>query len=189
MTVSTASTTPAGTYTLTITGASSTLSHSATVTLIVPGPPDFSISASPSSRTVTQGNSTTYTASISALSGFTGTVNLSVSGLPTGATASFNPTSVAGSGSSTLTVSTATTTPTGTYTLTITGTDGSLSHSTTVTLVVATPDFSISATPSSQTVAPGNNATYTTTIGALNGFTDTVSLSVSGLLPVRGVRR
>jgi hypothetical protein len=181
LTVSTASTTPAGTYTLTITGASSTLSHSATVTLVVPGPPDFGISASPSSQTVTQGNSTTYTASISALSGFTGTVNLNVSGLPTGATASFNPTSVTNSGYSTLTVSTATTTPTGTYTLTITGTNGSLSHSVTVSLVIATPDFSISATPSSQTVTPGNNATYTTTVGALNGFTDTVSLSISGL--------
>jgi hypothetical protein len=40
--------------------------------------------------------------------------------------------------SSTLTVSTAATTPTGTYPLTITGTSGSLSHSTTVTLVVST---------------------------------------------------
>jgi regulation of enolase protein 1 (concanavalin A-like superfamily) len=106
------------------------------VTLVVQGPADFSISASPSSQTVIQGNNTTYTTSISALNGFTGTVNLSVSGLPTGATASFNPTSVAGSGSSTLTVSTATTTPAGMYRLTITGTSGTLSHSTTVTLVV-----------------------------------------------------
>ena len=63
-------------------------------------------------------------------------MNLSVSGLPTGATASFNPASVTTSGSSTLTVSTATTTPAGTYTLTITGTSGSLSHTATVTLVV-----------------------------------------------------
>ena len=179
--VSTATTTAAGTYTLTITGTSGTLSHSATVTLIVQGPPDFSISASPSSQTVTQGNNTTYTTSISALSGFTDTVNLSVSGLPAAATATFNPASVTGSGNSTLTVSTATTTPTGTYTLTITGTSGTLSHSTTVTLVVSTPDFGISATPGSQAVTQGNNTTYTTTINALNGFTNTVNLSVSGL--------
>jgi regulation of enolase protein 1 (concanavalin A-like superfamily)/uncharacterized membrane protein len=179
--VSTATTTAAGTYTVTISGTSGTLSHSTTVTLVVSGPPDFSISASPSSQTVTQGNGTTYTASISALSGFTGTVNLSVSGLPTGATASFNPTSVGGSGNSTLTVSTATTTPTGTYTLTITGTSSTLSHSATVTLVVSTPDFSLAASPSSQTVTPGNNATYTTSISALNSFTGTVNLSVSGL--------
>ncbi|MDE1178228.1 MAG: SMP-30/gluconolactonase/LRE family protein [Edaphobacter sp.] len=179
--VSTATTTAAGTYTLTITGTSGTLSHSTTATLVVLGPPDFSVTASPSSQTVTQGNSTTYTASISALSGFTGTVNLSVSGLPTGATASFSPTSASGSGNSTLTVSTASTTPTGTYPLTITGTSSTLAHSTTVTMVVSAPDFSISATPSSQTVAPGSNTTYTTAIGALNGFTGTVNLSVSGL--------
>ncbi|MGO4209965.1 SMP-30/gluconolactonase/LRE family protein [Terriglobus sp. 2YAB30_2] len=182
LSVTTATTTPAGTYTLTITGTNGTLTHTGTVTLIVQGPSNFSISATPSSQTVTQGNSTTYTTSISAVNGFTGTTSLSVSGLPTGATASFSPTSVAGSGSSTLTVSTATTTPVGTYTLTITGTSGSLTHSATVTLVVQGPaDFSISATPSSQTVTQGNGTTYTTTIGALNGFTDTVSLSVSGL--------
>ena len=182
LTVTTATTTLAGTYTLTITGTSGTLSHSTTATLVVQGPPDFSISASPSSQTVTQGNGTTYTTSISALNGFTGTVNLSVSGLPTGATASFNPTSVTGSGNSTLTVTTATTTPAGTCTLTITGTSGTLSHSTTATLVVqGPPDFSISASPSSQTVLQGNNTTYTTSISALNGFSATVNLSVSGL--------
>jgi regulation of enolase protein 1 (concanavalin A-like superfamily) len=179
--VSTATTTAAGTYTLTITGTNGTLSRSTTVTMIVPGPPDFGLSASPSSQIVTPGNNATYTTSISALNGFTNTVNLSVSGLPTGATANFNPTSVTGSGNSTLTVSTATTTPTGTYPLTITGTSGSLSHSTTVTLVVTTPDFSLSATPSSQTAVPGNNAVYTTTISPLLGFTNTVNLSVNGL--------
>src|SRR5215475_9930164 len=62
------------------------------------GSPDFSISATPASQTVTAGSSATYTTTISALSGFTGTVNLSVSGLPSGATASFNPASVAGAG-------------------------------------------------------------------------------------------
>jgi regulation of enolase protein 1 (concanavalin A-like superfamily) len=184
LTVVTASTVAGGTYVLTITGADSTsgtLSHSATVTLIVPGAPDFGITATPSSQTVAQGSSTTYTASVSALNGFTGTATLSVSGLPTGATASFNPTSVTTSGNSTLTVSTASTTAAGSYPLTITGTSGSLSHSATVTLVVQGPDFGITATPSSQTVSQGSSTTYTTAISALNSFTGTVSLSVSGL--------
>ena len=97
---------------------------------------DFSLSATPSSQTLTAGNSTSYTATIAALNGFSGTVTLSASGLPSGATASFSPATVIGAGGSTLSVSTFSTTPAGTYTVTIGGTWGSLQHSANVTLVV-----------------------------------------------------
>ena len=101
--------------------------------------PDFSISASPGSQTVTTGGGTSYTASVSPSNGFNSTVSLSVSGLPSGAIGTFNPTSISGgSGSSTLNVTTSASTPAGTYTLTITGTSSSpsLSHSITVTMTV-----------------------------------------------------
>ncbi|HEX2711188.1 MAG TPA: S8 family peptidase, partial [Candidatus Acidoferrales bacterium] len=118
--------------------------------------PDFALSASPSSQSVVQGASTPYTVTVASSGGFMGTVSFSVSaGLPSGATASFSPASVNNSGSSTMTVTTSSNTPTGTYSLTITGTSGSLSHNTSVTLVVTSPgggDFTLSATPSSQTV-------------------------------------
>ncbi len=138
MSVTTGAATPAGTYTLTVTGTSGTLTHSTTVTLVVtpPGPPDFGIAASPASRTVTRGSSTTYTVTVTALNGFTGTVTFSVSGLPPRTSASFNPTSVTGGGSSTLTVGTRNRTPRGTYTLTIRGTSGALTHAVTVQLIV-----------------------------------------------------
>jgi len=144
---------------------------------------DFSISATPASQTVTAGTGTSYTVTIGALNGFTGAVNLGVSGLPSGAAAIFNPASVTGSGTSTLTVTTSSTTPFGTYTLTITGTSGTLTHSTTVTLVVTgvNPDFTISATPASSTVTRGSSTTYTVTVGSLNGFAGAVSFSVTGL--------
>jgi hypothetical protein len=100
---------------------------------------DFTIAASPSSQTMTAGSGTTYTTTLSAAKGFTGTVTFSVDGLPTGATGVFNPTSVNGPGSSTLAVSIARTTPTGTYLITITATSGSLVHATTVGLVVNPP--------------------------------------------------
>jgi len=63
-------------------------------------------------------------------------VSLSASGLPAGASASFNPAGVTAGGSSTLTIATASTTPTGSATVTITGTGTSATHSTTITLTV-----------------------------------------------------
>ena len=105
-----------------------------------PAAPDFSLSATPGSRSVVQGSSTSYTATVSALNAFNGVTSFSVTGLPSGANGTFSPTSVTGSGSSTLNVTTSSTTPTGSYTVTMTGTSGSLSHSASVTLVVnATP--------------------------------------------------
>jgi hypothetical protein len=169
----------AGNYTasFTVTDNGGLTSAAATRTVTVR---DFALSATPSSQSVLPGGGTTYTTSVSALAGFGGTVTLGVTGLPSGATASFNPASVTGSGSSVLSVSTSGTTPSGSYPLTITGTSGSLSHSVTVTLVV-NGDFSISAAPSSATVLRGGNATYTVTIAAGAGFTGTVTLSASGL--------
>ena len=148
------------------------------------GVPDFTIGATPSSQTVVQGNSTTYTVTISALNGFNSNVSFNVSGLPTGASSNFNPSSVTGSGTSTMTITTSGSTPSGTYPLTITGTSGGMVHSTGVTLVVnsgGVPDFTIGATPLSQTVVRGNSTTYTVTISGVNGFSGNVNFSVSGL--------
>ena len=141
--------------------------------------PDFSVSATPSSQTVPPGNGTTYTVSVTPSNGFAGNVTFSVNGLPSGATASFSPSSVSGSGSSTMAVSTSNSTPTGTYQLTITAASGTLTHSTQVTLAVA--DFTISASPSSQTVSRGSQTTYTVTIAPSGPFTATVNFSVTGL--------
>lgn len=147
-----------------------------------PPTPDFSLSASPSSQTVAQGAGTSYTVNITPTGGFTGGVTLSVSGLPSGATGTFSPNPA--TASSTLSVSTASTTPTGSFALTITGISGSLTHTTSATLVVtppATPDFSLSATPSSQTVVQGAATGYTLNITRTGGFTGGVTFSVSGL--------
>jgi Subtilase family/Divergent InlB B-repeat domain len=100
--------------------------------------PDFLLSASPGSQTVVPGFSTTYTATLSPIAGFTGTVVLSATGLPTGASGTFSPNPVNGaSGNSTLTVTTVSSISVGTYPLTIKGTSGSLTHSVTVSLIIA----------------------------------------------------
>jgi hypothetical protein len=97
---------------------------------------DFSISVTPNSTAVNQGASKTYTVSISPANGFNGTVGLSVSGLGSGETATFNPSSITGSGSSTLTIATNAAAQTGAFTITITGASGGLIHSATETLTV-----------------------------------------------------
>jgi hypothetical protein len=150
----------------------------ATFVQVVPQP-DFSVTATPSSQTVPPGTGTSYTVTVTPSNGFNGTVTFNVSGLPSGATATFNPSSVTGSGSSTMSVTTSSSTPDGSYPLTITATSGSLTHTTQVTLVVA--DFSISASPSSQTVNRGSKTTYTVSVTALGSFSATVNFSVSGL--------
>jgi subtilase family serine protease len=174
----TAGTTASGTFSLTISGTDGVLTHTATVTLVVS---DFTISASPSSQSANQGTTANYTVSLTPLNGFSNTVSFSISGLPAGATATFTPVSLAGSGTSTLAITTTASTPTGSYPLTVTGTDGILTHTTPVTMVVTVPDFSLSATPASQAIVSGDSTSYTATIAPLNGYTGTVTFSVSGL--------
>jgi uncharacterized repeat protein (TIGR01451 family) len=133
------------------------------------GPPptnDFSISASPSTVTVAPSGSGSTTINTTVTSGSPQSVVLSASGLPSGATASFNPTTVTSGSSSTLTITT-TTTPTGTYTVTVTGTGTSATHSTPVTLVVQS---STSGCPASWNCADIGNPTPAGS-EALNGST------------------
>jgi hypothetical protein len=141
--------------------------------------PDFSLSASPPSQTVAPGSSTSYTITITPSGGFTGQVDLSVSGLPAGATGSFS--SNPATGSSALSVVTGATTPTGSYFLTIKGISGSLTRTTTATLVVGTPNFTLGASPLSRTVRQGSSTSYTVTITTSGGFSGPVTMSVSGL--------
>ena len=140
---------------------------------------DFSVTAIPSSRKIPPGTGTTYSVSVTPSGGFNGTVNFSVSGLPSGATATFNPTSVTGSGSSTLSITTSSSTPPGNYSLTIKATSGNLAHTAKVSLQVA--DFSISASPSSQTVGRNSKTTFTVSVAALGPFSASVTFLVSGL--------
>ncbi|MGO4250505.1 hypothetical protein AB4Y87_25215 [Paenarthrobacter sp. RAF54_2] len=85
---------------------------------------------SPSSRSVDQGQSAAFDATVSSAGGFSGPVTYSVSGLPAGATAAWSPSSgTLNSGSSTkmnLTVSTSPITPAGKYDFTVTGTGGTI---------------------------------------------------------------
>ena len=186
--VSTNNGTALGPFTVTVSGTGTSGSHTTTVsgTVNAPPVPDFSILASPSTLTLAQNAAVGQTVSVNSLNGFAGTVGLSVAGCPLNATCTLSATSASltsgGSATPSLTVNTGTAAA-GTYTLTIAGSSGSLNHSTTVTLKVngPVPDFTISASPSSQSVTRGSSVSYTVTLGAVNGFNGAVNFSVSGL--------
>ena len=153
------------------------------INLLAPaGGGSFSLSASPSSVTITQGGNGTSTITVTDIGGFSGSVTLAASGLPSGVTAQFspNPTST----TSTLTLTASSTATTGTATVTITGTSGSLQATTTISLTVnasGTANFTIAAAPSSVTVVQGGNGTSTITITSQNSFSSATTLSASGL--------
>src|SRR5437016_10655847 len=116
--------------------------------------PDFSVSASPASQTVVQGNPARSTVTVTPSSTFASPVSLNATGLPTGASATFNPNPIPnGSGNTTLTITTSASTAAGSYPLTITGTSGGRTQSAPVTLVVdaaSSPKCSISPSLSAQ---------------------------------------
>jgi hypothetical protein len=176
LTVATSATTPGGTSTITITGMNGAVSHSIAVTLVVKAP-NFTLKASPSTLTVRVGRTGSYTVTIGKVNGFAGAVDLGVTGLPAGATASFSPNPA--TSTSTLTITPALTATQGTFPLTITGTSGSLTHSVNVTLKLQ-GNYTLNATPASQSVTAGSSTTYGVTITRYT-FATLVSLSVSGL--------
>ena len=141
-------------------------------------PTDFSISLTPSTQTVNGGAGVSYTVSVTPSNGFAENVTLTVT-LPSGASGaqfSVNPIT-GGAGSSVLTFTAPATA--GTFTVTVTGTSATTHkvHSASATLVVNNPDFSLSATPTSQTVKRGSNAAYTVRVTPSGGFTGTVALT------------
>ncbi|MBV8069729.1 MAG: hypothetical protein JO270_07485 [Acidobacteriaceae bacterium] len=101
---------------------------------------DFSVAASAPTLSVLQNSKASMTATVTALKSLGSAVNLSVTGLPPGASATFNPPSLSSSGSSTLTINAASSTPTGTYPLLVEGTEGGIVRSANVALTVTTPD-------------------------------------------------
>jgi len=148
--------------------------------------PAFTLAASPTSVSVVVGTSGTSTLTTSVSGGFDSAIALTASGMPTGVTAAFSPTSIAapGSGSSTLTLTVASTTATGTYSITVTGTGGGITHTATVSLTVtavATGSFSIAVSPTSGSLEQGQSGYAVVTITASGGFDSTVILSATGL--------
>ena len=129
------------------------------------GTADFSLAASPASGSVVAGSSTTTKVTVTDVNSFSGTVAFTASGLPTGVTATFSPTS--STTSTTLTLAAASTTAAGTYTITITGTSGSLTHTTSFALTVTSSGGAASQIIVNSGFETGSATPWTLTSGVL----------------------
>lgn len=164
-----------GSYVLTITGTSGSIAESTVVTANVG--PMFTLSTGQAAYTVGQGTSSSGSLSLTGSNGFSGAVTLSLSGLPAGVTVSFgsNPLSAA---STPMTIASSSSAALGTYTVTVTGTSGAITASTSFTLTVMAPSFTLTPSPGILSLTPGSMANATV---AVNGFSGVVSFSISGL--------
>jgi uncharacterized membrane protein len=159
------------------------------------GRPDFNIGASPSTVSVPQGQTATYSIQLARVNGFTDSVALAISSaLPPGVKATFSPNPIPAvasgmpSNAATLTLQTnvESVTPMGTYAVSVTAKGGnpSLSRSATVTLEVqdeSRPNFTMRASPSMQFIAQKDEAVYKLTITRSGGFDREVVLTAAGL--------
>jgi len=106
---------------------------------------------------------------------------------PSGLSMSLNPANVTlrsgGTANSILTVFTTNGTSLGTYQVTVTGFSPGLSRSVTLAVTVTSPppppDFTLTVSPTNQTIHRGSTATYTITVRGTNGFNGTVTLSAT----------
>ncbi len=137
VTLAAATAAAAGASTVTFTGTSGTLSSAATVALTVTSPPDFTLAIAPTSLSLTIGGTgSAVNVTATAVSSFTGTVAVAITGLPAGVTANPATLSLTPGTAQSTTLTAAATAAAATATVTFTGTSGSLSHAATLALTV-----------------------------------------------------
>jgi len=195
MSISTSTTTSVGTYTISVIGASGSISHSTTVSLIVVSSGSFQLKAIlPFPSSVDAGSK--QSAKVSLTPNYSGSVNASCAAGAPGfqcSVAPANPVAVSAGVAVTLTLAlnipnTAALNPSNLYNVNLTVTDSSGQPSRTLQLpLTVIQDFSVNAATHSQMVAPGQTTgAYQLTVAPAptsSSFSGAVTLSCSSGLP------
>ena len=183
-----------GNYVVMIVGSAGRVTHFATFSVEVGA--NFVMTTNNLGITVERGSNANSTLTLSALSGFNGTVALTESVSPGGLSVELLPNRVVLSSASFVTIKiSASSAPTGPYNITVVGTSGSIVHSLTLRVVVVVPPppppppqipkpfFGIAASPPSLNIVQGNSNASMITFTSFYNFTGTLSLTTSTVPP------
>jgi hypothetical protein len=199
LSLSAAAGTAAESGTVTLTGTSGSLTHTATLAVSVVAPPpaqaDFSLAVTPASLSLTVGAAgQPVQLSAAAVDGFTGTVSVTLSGLPAGVTANPATLTLTPGTPQSITLTAGNSAQAGTANVVFTGASGTLSHAATVALTVAAAGVNVTTYhndnardgwyPAETVLTPTNvNATKFGKLAelAVDGKVDAQPLYVSGL--------
>ncbi len=154
---------------------------------------DFTLAASPSNLSMSQGSTASTTITASSVNGFDLSIGMTAS-VPSTVTpfliASLSSDVVTpssyGKAEATLTVTSLTGTPAGTYQITLSSSGGTRTHTITISVTVGPQDFTLLATPSSMIALQGSYNTTTITVTSQGGFSGNVSLTVTAPLDIIG---
>ncbi len=179
--LSAASTIAPGTYSLTVKGVGGTQTATLTISVLIPAP-TFTLTPASSTLTAAAGGSTQVTVSDAPQNGFISSIALSATGLPTGITAAFTPSTLTTTATSSTAVFTvAKTVAGGTYSFKISATGGGVTQTIPVTLTATVPaSCTLTANPTSLTVVEGQTATSQVSCGSVQGtFSAPLTLSLA----------
>jgi uncharacterized membrane protein len=190
LTISTDQNTSTGTFNFIVNGTADSQNEttSASITVTVPTEGYFELDISPDERTVFRGSSTAFTITVQSFNSFNSAVSLQVTGLPTDLTGSItSPVTPQPNQSidSTLTITAESDADIDSYAITITGTSpGVATQEVQATISVSAfsaPDFALYVQPTSLSIIRNDSGTATIQIVSVNGFEESVGLSVQGL--------
>ena len=196
LTLSTSSTTTAGTYVVTVTGTNGGQVFTTSVPVLVSGTvsttPAIVLSNSGAITLAAGGASGTSTITVTPSAGFTGPVALTCAVTPTTGTSvptcsiATSPVTISGTtaGTATLTVTSTSTTTSGAYSVIVTGTGTGVTAQTTTVAVtvqapVTTPTVTLGGGGSITIATPGGSGTSAISVTPGGGFTGSVSLTCS----------
>lgn len=187
LTLTAAANATAGTSSVTVRASGSGVtSQTATVAFTITSSaiPDFALTASPASITLTGGASGTSAIAIARSGGFTGNVTLALEGAPAGVTGTFAP-NATNANASVLTIATTSATVAGTYNLVVRGTaTGQADRTTAVSLTVSpVPAITVAVGSPTLSAAAGATAQSTVTVVRVGAFAGDVALTLENAPP------